>query len=263
MSYYQTIYNRLRRAGMTEAGALGVLGNWQAESGCEPNRRQGDFSPSRSASKEYVAKFMSGALGKSAFANGLVGFGLAQWTLASRQAELFDFWKASGKALDDVNMQVDFALKEFKRDFIPDWRILCSTNDVYEAVKAVCYRFENPDRKNVDTRFQAAMSIKSQLVLNDFGCSEQEEEETAPQTNYELIPATEYWPPRTIDRNMTGPDVEVLQAVLKARGFMINNPDGIFGSFLEEVVKKFQIAYQLQPDGIVGPLTWEKLLDRG
>jgi len=78
----------------------------------------------------------------------------------------------------------------------------------------------------------------------------------------ELIPATEYWPPRTIDKNMTGADVEVLQAVLKARGFLTTNPDGIFGSYLEEVVKQFQTAYKLDVDGVVGPKTWAKLLER-
>ena len=47
MSYHQTIYNLLRGYGLSEAGAIGVIGNWQAESNCEPNRVQGDFSPYR------------------------------------------------------------------------------------------------------------------------------------------------------------------------------------------------------------------------
>ena len=40
------------------------------------------------------------------------------------------------------------------------------------------------------------------------------------------------------------------------------NPDGIFGSYLEEVVKQFQTAYKLDVDGVVGPKTWAKLLER-
>ena len=35
MSYHQTIYNLLRGYGLSEAGALGMLGNWECESGCE------------------------------------------------------------------------------------------------------------------------------------------------------------------------------------------------------------------------------------
>ena len=62
---------------------------------------------------------------------------------------------------------------------------------------------------------------------------------------------------------MTGADVEVLQAVLKARGWTSNNPDGIFGSYLELLVKAFQETYKLDIDGIVGNQTWTKLLERG
>jgi peptidoglycan hydrolase-like protein with peptidoglycan-binding domain len=62
---------------------------------------------------------------------------------------------------------------------------------------------------------------------------------------------------------MHGPDIEVLQAVLKARGYISTNPDGIFGSYLENAVKRFQTDSGLQPDGVVGPLTWGKLLERG
>ena len=61
---------------------------------------------------------------------------------------------------------------------------------------------------------------------------------------------------------MSGADVEVLQAILKARGWFQQNPDGIFGSFLEAIVRKFQTAYNLDVDGIVGPLTWGELLQR-
>ncbi len=45
MSNLSLIYQQLRSAGVTHAGALGLLGNWQAESGLEPNRLQNDFSP--------------------------------------------------------------------------------------------------------------------------------------------------------------------------------------------------------------------------
>lgn len=38
-----------------------------------------------------------------------------------------------------------------------------------------------------------------------------------------------------------------------------NIPDGLFGSKTLASVKQFQTANGLKPDGIVGPLTWEKL----
>lgn len=264
MSYHQTIYNLLRQAGMTEAGALGVLGNWECESNCEPYRVQGDYASNRMLSKEYVAKVTNGTISRDQFAHDQKGFGLAQWTYFSRKYGLIDFWKSYGGRLDDVQMQVEFALKELQRDFIPDWRLLCSTRDVYEATKAVCYRFENPAVKNDRARYNAALNIRTELQLGEW------EHTTIPETpnesnlpsGWENIPATEYWPPRTICEGMAGADVEVLQSVLKARGWFKQNPDGVFGSFLEEIVKKFQSAYQLDADGIVGPITWGKLLQR-
>jgi hypothetical protein len=256
----QTIYNRLRQAGLTEAGALGVLGNWACESGCEPNRVQGDFSPYRSISKAYVAKLNSGELSMNTFARDAKGFGLAQWTYWSRKEEMYHEWKSSGLPIDSVEFQVGFALKELARDFPTDFNLLKTTSDVYAATKAVCARFENPAVHNIDARFSAAQRIKGEINLNNW------------QTDTELEhpkekPKTEYWPPRMICQGMTGPDVEVLQAVLKARGIVVTNPDGIFGSYLEGKVKEFQMqVFPNQPsehDGIVGQKTWSKLLERG
>lgn len=256
MSYQQTIYNMLRKAGMTEAGALGVLGNWEWESGCEPYRKENDNVSFRTVSKNYTEGIMNGSITKAQFATGKAGtgYGLAQWTYQPRQAELYDFWKAYGGRIDNVVMQVEFALKEFKRDFIDDWRLLCSTKSIDEAAKAVCDRFENPKIKNYGDRIRLAYKVKAELQLGEWEDTEV------------VIPAPvveEYWPPRMLCRNMTGADVEVLQAILKARNYIQQNPDGVFGSFLEEKVKQFQTDYYLDADGVVGPLTWGELLSRG
>lgn len=40
---YQNQYNHLRKAGLSHAGALGSMGNFEAESGCESVRLQGDY----------------------------------------------------------------------------------------------------------------------------------------------------------------------------------------------------------------------------
>ena len=263
MSYQQTIYNLLRQAGMTEAGALGVLGNFDCESNCEPYRVQGDYYASRAMSKEYVEKVMSGAISRDQFARDQKGFGLAQWTYFSRKYALYDFWKAYGGRLDNVQIQTEFAIKEFKTDFIADWRLLCSISDIREAAKAVCDRFENPAIHNVDARYQAAIRIKGEIDLGEW---EHTEAVVPDEPKDETIPKSEFWPPRVICKGMNGSDVEVLQAVLKARGWLQQNPDGVFGSFLEEKVKEFQKTCfpndSKEWDGICGEKTWSKLLER-
>lgn len=268
MAEYQKVYNLLRSAGCTEAGALGVLGNWDCESNCEPGRVQGDFSSYRSVSKAYVNALNSGQLDVSRFANDQKGFGLVQWTYPTRKRELYQFWKSTGLPIDSVELQVTFAIKEFKRDYSSDFQTICTTNDIYVAVKAVCARFENPAVHNIDARFQSAGRIKYQIDLDSWqgtvfppiSGDTPSPEPVNPDGKPEYIPATEYWPPRVVDKNMNGYDIMVLQAVLKARGYPVTAVDGEFGSYLEDVVKQFQTAYNLGTDGVVGPKTWQKLL---
>lgn len=279
MSFHQTIYNRLRRSGLTEAGALGFLGNWQCESGCEPNRLQNDFNSFRRASKDYTAGVTNGSISRYTFGSDQKGYGLAQWTYYNfntgegRKIDLYDFWKKSGKALDDVEMQVEFAMWELTTygQYATLLSLLKTENDLYTCCDKICRIYEQPYYCNVGARFDAANKIKYQINLNEWG----QASEPVPVPDSETEPAeasepgtgaptvSEYWPPRVVDKNMHGPDVEVLQAVLKARGYISTNPDGIFGSYLEDVVKRFQTDAGLQPDGVVGPMTWGKLLERG
>ena len=63
-----------------------------------------------------------------------------------------------------------------------------------------------------------------------------------------------------IDRSMHGADVTVLQAILTARGYYTGPLDGLFGDTLDAAVRKFQSEHDLDPDGVVGPLTWAELL---
>lgn len=263
MAEYQKIYNLLRGAGLSEAGALGLIGNWDCESNCEPNRVQGDFSSFRSVSKAYVNSLNNGSLTRDRFMNDQKGFGLAQWTYFSRKAELYDTWKATGLPIDSVELQVSFALKELKRDNAGLLKMLCSTYDIYDACSRVCKEFEKPAVNNIDARFQSATRIKYQIDLSgrEEGGSDPVPVNPDPKPAPGPVPTTEYWPPRMIDRNMNGYDVMVLQSVLKARGYAVTEVDGNFGDNLDQAVRKFQSDYSLEVDGVVGPKSWAKLLE--
>ena len=63
-----------------------------------------------------------------------------------------------------------------------------------------------------------------------------------------------------IDRSMHGADVTVLQAILTARGYYTGALDGVFGDVLDAAVRRFQQEHDLDPDGVVGPLSWRKIL---
>ena len=280
------IYNQLRASGLSEAGALGLLGNWMAESGLEPNRLQGDFSQGRLQSKTYTDDVTANRISRQEFARDQKGYGLAQWTYYTRKEDLYDFWNGSGKALDDAGMQVSFAVQELSEngEYAGLWSVLKTTEDIWTATDKVCRLYERPYYNNVEARYQYALQLKAELdrVGDIFPAANIPEEpseaglsgkgEAAEGASFpdasgkrddpEL--ASTMWPPRTICSGMNGDDTAVLQAVLRARGFPVHDVDGTFGSYLEGIVKDFQkTAFPDQPaewDGIVGPKTWAKLL---
>jgi peptidoglycan hydrolase-like protein with peptidoglycan-binding domain len=65
--------------------------------------------------------------------------------------------------------------------------------------------------------------------------------------------------PNFLGKGDEGEAVRILQERLRVAGFYYNNSTGIFGSITEDAVKRFQTAYNLDADGIVGPATLSKL----
>ena len=269
------IYNQLRAAGVSRAGALGLMGNWQAESSLEPGRLQNDFSANRIYSRSYTADVTAGRITRTQFARDQKGYGLAQWTYFNfstgqgRKLELYDFWKKSGKALDDVSMQVSFALHELTTEaqYAGLWQILRTTDDIWTAVDKVCRLYEQPYYCNVDTRFRYAKEIEAEIAASEneaptdsADLQAMEDAPFTPNSTLHSALSTLYYPYRMIDKSMAGTDVAVVQAILTARGYYTGPLDGIFGDALDAAVRKFQSEHDLDPDGVVGPLTWRKIL---
>ena len=263
MSYHQTIYNLLRGYGLSEAGALGMLGNWECESGCEPYRVQGDYQASRAISKAYVNAIENGTQDRERFANDQKGFGLAQWTYYSRKDMLWEVWKHSGKRIDDVGLQVDFAMRELQGEYSGLLSFLKTTEAIWDATDRICREYERPAFNNVQARYEAALRIRKELDLSsqsEVKPSQSEVNQSQSEVNEE--PKLETWPPRTIDEHCTGwPEVWLLQSLLKCRGYNVL-VDGIWGSLLTDKVKQFQQEHGLDADGAVGPMSWAKLFDR-
>ena len=256
MSYHQTIYNLLRGYGLSEAGALGMLGNWECESGCEPYRVQGDYQASRAISKAYVNAIVSGASDRERFATDQKGFGLAQWTYPQRKRNLWDFAYGAMKPIDSCTMQVDFAVLELRKEHQSLLTFLKITNDIQQACDRICREFERPAVNNVQARYEAALRIRAEIDLSGQSTVGQVKPEPESTTEEQKI---ETWPPRIIDEHCTGwPEVWLLQSLLKCRGFNVL-VDGIWGSLLTDKVKQFQQQSGLDSDGVVGKNTYIKL----
>jgi peptidoglycan hydrolase-like protein with peptidoglycan-binding domain len=85
---------------------------------------------------------------------------------------------------------------------------------------------------------------------------------TARRTNVaaaSTTPTTKRNNPNLLSRGDEGNNVRVLQERLRVAGFYYGNATGIYGPITEEAVKRFQRAYNLDADGIVGPATLAKL----
>ena len=54
--------------------------------------------------------------------------------------------------------------------------------------------------------------------------------------------------------------VELLQSTLKKLGFYNGTVDGIFGANTRDAVYTFQREFGIDIDGVVGPITWKKLM---
>ena len=241
--YEQETYGFLRKTGMTKDGALGVMGNLKAESGLYPCRLEGDYRAGFDASRLYADKVDSGEISRYTFAHDGKGWGIYQLTYWTRKEGFYDYCKEHGVSIANLDAQLDYLVLELKRDYSGLWTYLCATSDMYTVTARFCREFERPAYNNIDTRYQFAKNLEQQV--SDGGYDK---------------PHSDFWPPRMIDRNMSGPDVEVLQAILKARGYAINYISGKFDDLLTKQVKQFQSDNHLISDGVCGPKTWAAIV---
>lgn len=290
MTDIQSIYAVLRQAGLTETGALAMMGNWQCESLLDPFRKQGDLSLAALPSHQYVAQVTSGQIGKMAFAQDQIGFGLAQWTFwdfvggkEGRKLDLYNFWKSSGLPLDSAVMQSRFAIWELtnKGQYrkLLDYLRTVGPDALYNACDRVCREYEQPAYNNVQSRYDAAVALAARLDLNDTampagsGNAENVSESDTGPSGQEAAPkepdkpTTPFWPVRGakggeddpgLCRGMVGCDVMHLQTGLTCRGHGCVI-DGIFGDETETALKGYQTEQGLAVDGVCGPNTWKTL----
>ena len=229
-----------------------MMGNWQCESGLEPNRLQGDFSPYRTVSKDYVRRIENFTLQRDQFARDAKGFGLAQWTWYKRKEALWDTWHKSGLSIASTELQVKFALYELKTDYSALFDYLMVSNDLYTATSRICKEFERPAVNNIDARFAAAKQIKYEIDLDGAEADPQEQE----QEKHDLtLP--------DLQIGCTGDAVILLQAALNVRGYNSGKADGIFGAKTQSAANSFKRDHAMETDGKCDVKTWDELLRRG
>lgn len=240
----ETIYKRLIQAGLTPAGACGLMGNMYAESSMKANIAQRGMT--RLSDADYTAAADNGTID---FVHDAVGYGLCQWTYYSRKQQLLNFAKGRGKSVGDEETQVEFCLHELRTSYVGLLALLKSANDVYTAASEVCTEYERPAVNNIGVRARFGEEFYSQFAGLQVETAQPEPEEET------------YWPPRMICAGMSGADVAALRALLIARDYELDYGTE-FDAKLKNRVMEFQCSHGLDADGIVGKLTWTALLKR-
>ena len=139
----KTIWDKLKSAGLTDAGIAGLMGNLYAESALISTNLQNSYEKSLGMTdQEYTNAVDSGKY--TNFANDCAGYGIAQWTFRTRKANLLAFAKKSGKSIGNESMQVDFLLQELQTDYKNLLAELKSSRNPDTATKSVMIQFENP-----------------------------------------------------------------------------------------------------------------------
>ena len=235
----QRLYNRFRDAGMTDAGALGVLLNLWAESLLRSNNVE-----DRSGIPDDLYTGMVDAGGYDfATDNGKhYGYGLAQWTLPSRKTSLLKYAILRGVSVADEAMQADFLLQELTSvgEYAALWQLLRTTNSVQLATDAFQRTFERP-----------AQIIDRTVFLPDIEAMLAEGSDP-----------DGFWPPRILTAGMEGPDVYALQGLLYAHGWYYGAMTGVMDEGTLAAAAAFKTAEGLGKPETFGNKAWARLLRR-
>lgn len=266
------IAEQCQAAGMTLAGAAGVIANVEAESAWQSNNLEDQYNRRFGVSDATYTEQVDA--GTRSFIDS-AGYGLIQWTYPTRKEKMLQFHKARGKSISDFKTQVAFLLHEMRTEYPGVWNRCTKEESPYTCGYYICTDYENPANKFQQGEFRGNLAKNWYDWLKENGGQQSSVPDSSgpsgistgtpvadnPPAGWENIPATESWPPRTVDANCYGwPEVWLLQTVMKCRGWNVV-PNGIWNRDLTEYVKDFQRVSGLSTDGCVGPMTWAKLLE--
>lgn len=142
-------------AGMTSAGACGLIGNLEAESdGFYSNRveylciKRLKENGKAYTSESYTAAVDAGKISCEEFLHPIpgkqYGYGLAQWTSPGRKSGLYTRAKEAGKSIADEDVQFSYLLEELENNYSSVLKVLKTTNSIREASDVVLKKFEIP-----------------------------------------------------------------------------------------------------------------------
>lgn len=265
------IAEQCRKAGMTLAGTAGILANVEAESIFSPiNLENSKENRVGMTDAQYTAAVDNGTY--HSFVNDSAGYGLAQWTASDRKQGMLNFHRSRGKSIGDFETQVAWLLTEL-RSYTKAYNTCRNSNDPYQCGYDVCKYYEICDNLEAASQYRGGVAKRWYSWLQAVNLNETVTPVTPAEPTVQEPATPQPKEPkgkvgkmqlRTIDQGIEGwPEVWLAQAALKTRGYSAVST-GIFDSTMTKAVKDFQQdafpTDESQWDGVIGPLTWAKLL---
>ena len=143
-------WNFLKDHDFTNYGAAGLIGNLHAESAINPiNLQNSGNNRLNITDQQYTDEVDDGVRN---FEDN-IGYGIAQWTFFSRKRALLEYAVKYKKSIGDLEMQLNFLLKELKQYGLLDK--VKNSFSVEDASTIILLQFEKPadkSMKNIERR---------------------------------------------------------------------------------------------------------------
>lgn len=245
-------------AGMTLAGAAGVLVNIQHESVFSSiNVEDRYHSDTKQTDEHYTQMVDTNAAYDFANDGGRhYGYGLCQWTYPTRKTELRRICREKGVSIGDRDTQIEFMFSELKRDFPVVWKALTSSTSAYNCAWQFCRWYENPANPEATAEYRASKAdpwynFIVQHIKDDVPDPEPQPD-PEPKEDHSLSLRMIDWHCESWD------EYRLLVDILRLRKYNVDDFDDEVWDALED----FQRDNGLEPDRIAGPKTWDALLKR-
>lgn len=144
----EKIWNYLIGKGLNEFGVAGLMGNLYAESAFVSNNLQGTYNTKLGMTDaQYTEAVDNGTY--TNFVHDSAGYGLAQWTYWSRKQALLNFAKSRKTSIGDLEMQLEFLVKELTESYGSVLNVLKNASSVLQASNEVLLKYERPADQSV------------------------------------------------------------------------------------------------------------------
>lgn len=155
VSVERQVYDILIEAGISHAGACGILANAKAESDLCPNNMENSYNKKFGVTDAEYTQLAD--LGQVDFVNDAVGYGLWQFTYYEFKQALWDTAKAKGTSVSDVETQTETLIKILKTpEFSELMKFLKNTSDPALASEKFMLVFERPAVISTSARHERA-----------------------------------------------------------------------------------------------------------